>query len=330
MKSSQTGKRGLRPGVTLALVSKILLLISCTENETDVIQGSGTIEATEVTISARTSGELLELNVRRGDDVDQGEVLARVDAADLEFQLNQGLYRLEAARAERDALFAGAREEDIQQVEANLREAWAARDLAERTLERIRNLNAAGSSTASELDRVETQYLQARSRAEAAEAQLRGLETPLRPEDRRRANATVGEAETAVARLERLVSEATVSAPRAGTVAMVVREVGEMVAPGTPLLVLADLSTVFLTIYIPERRLGEITIGEPSTVRVDGMPEREFSGTVTAVAERAEFTPRNVQTEEARAQLVYAVEITLDNPDGVFKIGMPATARIAP
>ncbi|MFP4210002.1 MAG: HlyD family secretion protein [Alkalispirochaeta sp.] len=306
------------------------MLTSCTEADTDVIQGSGTIEATEVTISARTNGELLEVNVRRGDEVDQGEVLARVDATDLELQLTQGRYRLEAARAERDTLLAGAREEEIQQAEANLREARDARDLAERTLERIRNLRAAGSSTASELDRAETRYLQARSRAEAAEAQLQRLETLVRPEDRRRANAQVAEAETAVSRLERHVSDATISAPRAGTITVVVREVGEMVAPGTPLLVLADLSIVFLTIYVPERRLGEITIGGASMVQVDGMPDREFPGTITAVAERAEFTPRNVQTEEARAQLVYAVEITLENPDGVFKIGMPATAKIVP
>jgi HlyD family secretion protein len=251
-----------------------------------------------------------------------------VDRTDLEFQLAQGRYRLEAALAERDGLLVGAREEDIQQAEANLREARDTRALAERTLERIRNLYAAGSSTASELDRVETQYLQARSRVEGAEAQLQRLETLVRPEDRRRANAQVAEAETAVARLERHLSDATISAPRSGTATVVVREVGEMVAPGTPVLVLADLSTVYLTIYVSERSLGQITIGETATVRVDGMPDREFPGRVTAVADQAEFTPRNVQTEEARAQLVYAVEITLENPDGVFKIGMPATARI--
>jgi HlyD family secretion protein len=330
MKSAIFDGTRVRPAVILALVSTILLLTSCTESENDVIQGSGTIEATEVTISARTSGELLELKVRRGDEVDRGDLLAQVDDTDLEYQLIQGRHRLEAARAERDGLLAGARDEEIQQAQANLREARDARALAERTLERIRNLHAAGSSTASELDRVETQYLQARSRVEAAAAQLQRLETLVRPEDRRRANAQVAEAETAVARLERHVSEATVYAPRAGMVTLVIREAGEMVAPGTPLLNLADLATVFLTIYVPERRLGEITIGGAATVQVDGMPDREFPGTVSAVAERAEFTPRNVQTEEARAQLVYAVEITLENPDGVFKIGMPATARIEP
>jgi len=330
MIESGTDRRGRHPVIIFIVATGALLIASCTETGNEGIHGSGTIEATEVTVSARTSGELLELNVRRGDEVGFGEVLARVDATDPELQLEQGRFRLDVARAERDALLAGAREEEILQAEAHLREARDTKALAERTLERIRNLHAAGSSTASELDRVETQYLQSRSRVEAAEAQLQRLQTVVRPEDRRKANAVVGEAEAAVARLERQVAEATIRAPRTGTVTVLVREAGEMVGPGTPLLVLADLSTVYLTIYVPERRLGEIALGDRAQVRVDGIAGREFSGTVTAVADRAEFTPRNVQTEDARAQLVYAVEITLENPDGVFKIGMPATARIMP
>ncbi|MEX2443476.1 MAG: efflux RND transporter periplasmic adaptor subunit [Alkalispirochaeta sp.] len=307
-----------------------LVLASCSAEDSTAIRGSGTIEATEVTVSAQTAGELLELNVRRGDTVERGTVLARVDPVDLEFQLSQARYRLEAAQAERDGLLAGAREEDIRGAEAGLTEARAAMTLAERTLERVRNLHAAGSTTDSELDRVETQYSQARARVDAAEAQLQRLESLVRPEERRRAQAVVSEAETAVARAERQLAHAVISAPRDGTVTVVVREAGEIVSPGTPVVVVADLSTVYLTIYVSERRLGEVKLGAEATVRVDGMPDTRFAGSVSRIAEQAEFTPRNVQTEDARAQLVYAVEIVLDNSDGVFKIGMPATATIAP
>lgn len=129
-------------------------------------------------------------------------------------------------------------------------------------------------------------------------------------------------------RLRRRLADTVVKAPRAGTVTTRAREAGEYVAPGTPLFTIADLSTVFLTIYVPEPSLGKIALGQEADVSVDGMPERSFRGQVTKIAEEAEFTPKNVQTQDARAQLVFAVDITIENSEGVFKIGMPADARI--
>jgi HlyD family secretion protein len=131
-----------------------------------------------------------------------------------------------------------------------------------------------------------------------------------------------------VERIRRRLSDTVITAPRSGTVTTRAREAGEYVAPGTAIFTIADLSTVFLTIYIPEPMLGNIAVGLDAEVTVDGMEERTFRGRVSRIAEEAEFTPKNVQTAEARAQLVYAVGITIDNSEEVFKIGMPADARI--
>jgi multidrug resistance efflux pump len=104
--------------------------------------------------------------------------------------------------------------------------------------------------------------------------------------------------------------------------------VGELAAPGIALITLADLDQVTLTVYVPENRLGYIQIGQAVEVAVDSFPDRVFVGRVTRIANEAEFTPRNVQTEEERVNMVFAVEVSIPNPDHALKPGMPADAVI--
>jgi len=85
---------------------------------------------------------------------------------------------------------------------------------------------------------------------------------------------------------------------------------------------------VTLTIYVPEDRLGQVLIGQEVEVRVDSFPERQFIGTIVAIAHEAEFTPRNVQTQEERVNMVFAVDVSIPNPDHALKPGMPADAAI--
>jgi multidrug resistance efflux pump len=154
------------------------------------------------------------------------------------------------------------------------------------------------------------------------------LETMPRPKEVEAMEAQIEEAEVGVERVKRQIEDASIKAPASGTVVTAAREAGEYVNPGTPLFTLADLSEVYLTIYVSEPKLGHISLGQEAEISVDGMPGRVFSGTVSRIAEEAEFTPKNVQTQDARAELVYEVEITIDNSQGVFKIGMPADALL--
>lgn len=320
---------GLTATVKPAFVAVVSLffLVACGAPEGGV-RGSGTVEATELTLSARVQGELLSVEVAEGDRVETGDLLGRIEREDLELQLRQAEHRLETARAQLDLLLAGARGEDVRQAQAQLEQAEQALELTRKSYERVQRLYDGGSTTESELDRAETEFEQARSRVASAQAQVEKLQSMARPDEVRASRARVGEAEAGVERVRRRLSDTVVRAPRAGTVTTRARESGEYVAPGTPLFTIADLSTVFLTIYVPEPSLGEIALGQEAEVSVDGMPERTFHGRVTTIAQEAEFTPKNVQTQDARAQLVFAVEITIDNPEGIFKIGMPADARI--
>lgn len=320
------GAPGRAARAVLALAA-IVLLVGCTPAENGVT-GSGTVEATEIVVTARSQGVLNSVEVEQGSTVREGDVLARVERDDLELQRDQAEQRLESARAQLDLLLAGAQSEDLRQAQARLAQAEHAFELARKSHDRIQRLYAAGSTTSSELDRAVAEFEQARSGVALAQAQLDKLENIPRPEEVRVSRARVAEAHAAVERIRRRLTDTVITAPRSGTVTTRAREAGEYVGPGTAIFTIADLSTVFLTIYVPGPTLGVIAVGQEAEVTVDGMEERAFRGRVSWIAEEAEFTPKNVQTEEARAQLVYAVEITIDNSEEVFKIGMPADARI--
>jgi len=99
---------------------------------------------------------------------------------------------------------------------------------------------------------------------------------------------------------------------------------GEVALPGVPLLTVADLSSVTLTVYVPESQYGTLSLGQSVSVSVDTFPDETFTGTVNFINDQAEFTPKNVQTQKERVNLVYAIKIALPNPDGKLKPGMPA------
>jgi HlyD family secretion protein len=137
------------------------------------------------------------------------------------------------------------------------------------------------------------------------------------------AKAACDAARARLALAEKAVADCTVTSPISGIVTTRIREEGEVVGPGAPLITVSRLDEVWLSVYIPESRLGKVKLGGSATVKIDG-DAKTYSGTITFVSPEAEFTPRNVQTPEERVKLVYRVKITLPNPDGVFKPGMPA------
>ncbi len=138
------------------------------------------------------------------------------------------------------------------------------------------------------------------------------------------ANANLVQAQAALNLLNLTLQRCTVTAPAAGTVLSLNVEIGELIAAGSVVLTLGQLEQVNLVVYVPEDQYGQVNLGQEVAVSVDSYPNQVFSGQVTSIANEAEFTPRNVQTVEGRKSTVYAVEITLENPNGSLKPGMPA------
>jgi HlyD family secretion protein len=174
-----------------------------------------------------------------------------------------------------------------------------------------------------ELELAEAQVL-------AAQAALDELEAGPTAEEVAIAEAGVRQAEAAVRLVDAQIAQLTLTAPMDGIVTSRSAQVGETATAGSPLLTIANLDEVTLVIYVPENRVGQVRLGQEVEVQVDSFPAQVFVGQVSNIAGEAEFTPRNVQTQEERVNLVFAVKVSIRNADQRLKPGMPADATIWP
>lgn len=140
----------------------------------------------------------------------------------------------------------------------------------------------------------------------------------------KQAQAAVKTAEANLALIDAQIAKLTVYAPMDGVILTRSVEPGEFVQPGAVVLTLADTTNLTITVYVPEDRYGEISLEESAQVLVDSFPGEIFTATVIQIADKAEFTPRNVQTVESRSSTVYAIKLKVTDPEGKLKIGMPA------
>lgn len=169
----------------------------------------------------------------------------------------------------------------------------------------------------------------AEARVRAAEAGLQMAQADTRDEQLAASKAQVEAARAALGIVQAQVDELTMRAPSGGTVLGRLVEPGEVISPGAPAISIAQLSDLKVTVYVPEDRYGQISLGDTAEVQVDSFPDETFEAVVTHIANQAEFTPRNVQTQEERQTTVYAIELKLGNPEGKLKPGMPADVTFA-
>ncbi|MFC2016048.1 HlyD family secretion protein [Chloroflexota bacterium] len=212
-------------------------------------------------------------------------------------------------------------------------EAWTMLDQAQQARESAENQIAELSRQLANPHLLESQVNSARAQVEVAraavdtaEAAMEGLTIGATPEQIAAFEAQVEVARTALAALGVQSDKHLLQAPLSGLVLERPVHVGELAAPGAPLMTLANLDKVTLTVFVPEDKLGRVQIGQPVSVTVDAYPDRVFSGAVSFIASEAEFTPKNVQTREERVNMVFAVKIAVPNIDHALKPGMPADA----
>ena len=224
----------------------------------------------------------------------------------------------------------GEREE---QARASMEAAQEAYDAAVARLNQIKS-----GATKNEINAAQARVAAAQAQQAQAQAQLDLLKSGTRVEQLAAAQAQIAAAQAQVegagaqieaakaqaAVLQTQIDKLTLRAPLAGVVLRRAIEPGEMALPGAALLIIGDTDQLYLTVYIPENRYGEITLGQTARVGVDSFPGQAFTAKVTRIADRAEFTPRNVQTAEGRATTVFAVKLAVENADGKLKPGMSA------
>ena len=304
--------------------------------------GSATLEGTAAIVAAKVGGRLVEVLVQEGDAVKAGQTVARLDCDDQQATLVVADARVKQAEAQvavaekgvvnakaaAQAVAAQVAVASARQTSVDVQHQHAARDL-----DRATALSKTGVTTPVDLDRAETAQNGLEAEAKAASASVAAASLSARAQassvgtaDAQVTLANAGlEAATAEQGRARLaVAECALKAPHDGTIIERLHEPGAVLAPGARVLTLVDLTTIKATFFLPNAELARAKTGAKAEVRVDTYPGRVFTGTVDHVASEAEFTPRNVQTREDRDRLVYAVEITLDNPSGELRAGMPA------
>jgi len=179
-----------------------------------------------------------------------------------------------------------------------------------------------------QLHSAEMQHQIAEAQVAAAQAVLDEMEAGPTEEEVAVTEAQVRQAEAAVGLIDAQLAQLTLTAPMDGIVTSRSGQTGETATAGAGLLTVANLDEVTLVIYIPETRIGQVQVGQEVEVQVDSFPDRVFTGHVKSIAGEAEFTPRNVQTQEERVNLVFAVKVSIPNPGHDLKPGMPADATI--
>ncbi|HSA95433.1 MAG TPA: efflux RND transporter periplasmic adaptor subunit [Acidobacteriota bacterium] len=314
---------------TLFLLAALAALCGCAGDQAKgVISASGTIEAIEVNVASKVSGQVETLAVDEGSRVAPGDTLAVIDHAALDIQLRQAQAGVRLAEAQLALLVKGARSEDIRQAEAALAQAEASLKPAEDDARRMRELVRTGSVTPKQAEDADARLtVAAAQRAAAAEA-LAKVRRLARPEEVQAAEARLAQAQAAADLLAKTIADCTIAAPTAGIVTHKAIERGELVAPGSTVVTLSELDSVYVMIYLSERDMGRVRLGEAADVAIDAFPGRAFPGRITYISPEAEFTPKNVQTKEDRVKLVFGVKVEIENKDGLLKPGLPADATI--
>ncbi|GAB4467647.1 MAG: efflux RND transporter periplasmic adaptor subunit [Anaerolineae bacterium] len=216
----------------------------------------------------------------------------------------------------------------LEAIRAQLRAAEAEYNGAQRKLEALNAQRARPLTALAQARSAQAQIPVAEARAQIAQAQYDLLVNGPTPEEIAIAEAQVRLAEARVGLIDAQIDRLTLYAPAAGVITTRSISAGETASPGVPLMTIANLDVLRLVVYIQEPQIGRVQLGAKAAIRVDAYPGRRFEGVVVRIADEAEFTPRSVQTSEDRASLVFAVEITLENPDGLLKPGMPADVVI--
>ncbi len=291
---------------------------------------SGTMDATEIAVSFRMPGILHKRPVDEGSRVNPGELLAALDERESIARLHQAEAAQQAAQARLKDLEQGYRPQEIAEARAHVEQARANRANLEEEARRSEALFLGGAASAQRRDRDRAAAAVSAQQLSAAQERLKLLQSGYRPETINVARAQRDEALAAVEAAHAAWEDLQVKSPVEGVVTRTHAEVGETLGAGRPVATVTDISRPWVRVYIPENQIGKVGLGAAAKIKVDTFPDREFDGRVSYVSSQAEFTPKNVQTQEERVKLVFAVNVTLDNRDGTLKPGMPADVTISP
>ena len=301
------------------MISFVLAACGNKEKEYDA---TGTFEATEVTVSAKATGELKTFDISEGQSVEQGAVVGSIDA----YQLQQTSEQLEAQKRQLGATRSAtdSRRLDLEKQLSSINQQIAN---AQRERQRFTELVADGAVPKKQLDDINYQIKVLERQREATRDQIRSNNASL-AEQSKGIGAQIDGLNAQQRQIADQIANAQVKAPIAGTVLEKYVERGEFVAIGKPLFKMADVQNMYLRAYVTSSQLKDLKIGQKVKVFADygDKQKKTYEGTIAWISSRSEFTPKTILTNDERADLVYAVKVAIKN-DGFVKIGMYGEAK---
>ncbi len=287
----------------------------------------GNVDIREVDLGFRVNGRIASIAVDEGAKVQAGQLLATLDTASLDSRIAQADAQVARAEAQFQRARNGSRRQDVAQARARVAAAQAVADNAERDYRRRQALVEPGAisrdlweQTVADRDRAAAQLAEARQG-------LSLLAAGSRPEDLSAAAADVRAAQASRRGVATDLGDARLVAATGGTVVTRAREPGAIVQPGETVLTLSIDRPMRVRAYVAETDLARISPGMKVTVRADGNP-KTYQGTIGHISPRAEFTPKSVETESLRTDLVYQLRIIVSDPDEALRQGQPVTVRV--
>ena len=289
---------------------------------------SGNIEAHESLVSFKVQGRIVELPVEEGQQVEQGMLLAQLEDADYKQRVRMDEAGVRVRESDLALTMAGTREQEVKAAQQAMIDAQA--DLEQKNLDsdRAQRLFAKDEVTAQERYLTATAVKHTEAVFKAAQQRYNEAVEGSRKEEIAIARANLNQASANLGLSQVNLDYTTLRAPSAGVITVRQAELGEVVAPGSPVVTLADLDHIWLRAYIAETDLGRIHWGQEATVTTDTYPGKQYHGRISFISSNAEFTPKSVQTNKERVMLVYRIKIDIDNPNHELKPGMPADAHI--
>jgi HlyD family secretion protein len=287
---------------TLIIIASVLFA-GC-KSKTDQADAFGNFEATEVIVSSETNGRILQFEPVEGTQIDTGAKIALIDTtlfhlqkSEIDAGMKSVLTRISSINAQNDIL-----NQQILNLNINI--------------ERIGKMLKDNAATQKQLDDITGQAAVLQKQISANNTQRASVAAELAVYESKKAS------------LNEQIKRSSVMSPLKGTILEKYAEAGEITATGKPLVKIADLSVMKLKVYVSGAQLGNIKIGQQCTVRIDSGKKAysSFPGTISYISDKAEFTPKIIQTKEERVTLVYAVDIDVKN-NGIMKSGMPGEAK---
>lgn len=289
----------------------------------------GNVDIREVDLAFNNSEHIDRLLVQEGDRVSKGQLLATLHQERLQAEVAVAKAKVAAQKAVVARLEAGTRPEEVRQARANVAAALAKLTDVEVNYERTQKLTAKKAVSKQALDDARASLDTARANLKVAKETLALAEAGPRLEDIEEAKAVLNAEEAQLVLAQEILKDTELYAPSNGVIRDRILEPGDMVSPQTPVLTMALTNPVWVRTYVPETRLGQLSLGMAAEVSSDSYPGKTYQGWIGFISPTAEFTPKNVETPDLRTRLVYQARVFVCNPQNELRLGMPATVTIS-